>query len=405
MRRRSPRAHRSLRQFGVYGVLGSGNWGNDGSADVLLRFLLDTYPSSRPTFMAMGHEKMSAAYGGSGVALQWDEAAGLSRRLPRRLVQLMGRLVDPVRAWSWVGTADVVLVPGMGVWEATTPVRPWGPHYGLLCLGIAARLRGVPLAYVSVGADTGNQRVIGSMVRWSARLSHYRSYRDELSRSAMRRLGVDVDDDQVYADLAFAIEPPARRPHPGRVLGLGLMNFQGNSDQRAESARLHDQYVAGMRTFLRLMVDDGWEVRLLTGDVEDAAIVREVRAELRTDAERERVVEHPVASLSELMDVIAGVDIMVASRFHNVLCGLLVGVPTLSVSYAPKNDALLARVGLADFRHLADDLRPELLAEQVRVLMAEAGDRTEAMATGVAAARAATARQLHDMTDWLATVV
>ena len=37
--------------------------------------------------------------------------------------------------------------------------------------------------------------------------------------------------------------------------------------------------------------------------------------------------------------------------------------------------------------------------------MAEAGDRTEAMARGVAEARAATARQLHDMADWLSTVV
>ena len=296
--------------------------------------------------MAMGHEQMTTLYGGTGIAMQWDEDAGLTCRLPRRLRQLLGRLIDPVRTWSWVGTADVVLVPGMGVWEATVPLRPWGPHYGLLCLGIAARFRGAPLAYVSVGADTGNQRVIGSMVRWSARMSHYRSYRDELSRSAMRRLGVSADDDQVYADLAFAMEPPAKCPHAGRALGLGLMNFHGNSDQRAESARLHDQYVAGMRTFLRLMVDDGWEVRLMTGDVEDAAIVRDVRAALLTDAERARVVEQPVSSLSELMDVIAGVDIMVGSRFHNVLCGVLVGVPTLSVSYAPKNDALLASVGL-----------------------------------------------------------
>ncbi len=404
MRRRSPTSHRNTRRFGFYGILGSGNWGNDASADVLVRFLMDSCPSWRPTFMAMGHEQMTAAYGGSGVSLQWDEAAGLTR-VPRRLRQLMGRLIDPVRTWSWVGTADVVFIPGMGVWEATVPLRPWGPHYGLLCLGIAARLRGVPLAYVSVGADTGNQRVIGSMVRWSARLSHYRSYRDELSRSAMRRLGVDVDEDHVYADLVFAMEPPARRPHAGRVLGLGLMNFQGNSDQRAESARLHQQYVAGIKTFLRSILDAGWEVRLLTGDVEDAAIVREVCAAVVTEEERARVVEQQVSSLAGLMDVIAGVDVLVGSRYHNVICGVLVGVPTVSVSYAPKNDALLASVGLGDFCHPADDLRPEVLARQVQVLVAEAADRTDAMRNGVAEARAAAACQLRDLADWLTTVV
>ena len=403
MRRPAPSGHPARPQFGVYGVLGSGNWGNDASADVLVRFILDKFPTWRPTFMAMGHETMIARYGGSGVALQWDEGAGLRRRLPRRLRQVLGRMLDPVCMWSWVGTAGVVFVPGSGMWETTTPLRPWGPHYGMLCLGAAARLRGVPLVYVSGGADTGAQRVLGGMVRWSARLSTYRSYRDELSKAAMRRIGVDVAHDEVYADMVFAMEPPVRRPHAGRVMGLGLMNFRGNSDQWAESSRLHEQYVAGLTTFLRLMVDLGWEVHLLTGDVEDVPIVRAVRAGLRSEADRARVVEQPVSSLTELMDVIAGVDIMVGSRYHNVVCGVLVGVPTVSVSYAPKNDALLTRMGLEAYCHPADDVRPLVLADQVAALMGEADERTEAMAGGIAAARADAARQLDDLADWLST--
>ncbi len=402
---RSRASPRDSRRFGVYGVLGAGNWGNDASADVLLRFFQDTFSSWEPSFMAMGHERMTATYGGTGVPLQWDEAHRRSRVLPWRLVQLLGRLVDPVRAWSWVGTTDVVLVPGMGVWETTTPLRPWGPPYGLVCLGIAARLRRVPLAYVSVGADTGDQRLVGSMMGWSARAAHYRSYRDELSRSAMRRLGVDVSDDRVYADLVFAMPPPARRPHAGRVLGLGIMNFQGNTDQRADSPRLHAQYVAGMKAFLRHALDRGWEVRLLTGDVEDSAVVREVADATVTDAERARVVEAPVSSMADLIDVVAGVDVLVGSRYHNVLCGVLMGVPTLSVSYAAKNDALLASAGLGDFCHPADDVRPELLAEQLDALVDQAEHRSEVMAKGLAEARAAAARQLDDLADWLSAEV
>lgn len=49
------------------------------------------------------------------------------------------------------------------------------------------------------------------------------------------------------------------------------------------------------------------------------------------------------------MAQIADTDLVVATRYHNVVCALRVGKPTISIGYAKKNDVLLAEMGLADY--------------------------------------------------------
>ena len=66
--------------------------------------------------------------------------------------------------------------------------------------------------------------------------------------------------------------------------------------------------------------------------------------------------------------MVAGVDLVVASRFHNLLCALKVGVPTLSISYARKNDVLQASMGLGDFCHPAAEIDFDRLVAQFREL-------------------------------------
>ena len=41
------------------------------------------------------------------------------------------------------------------------------------------------------------------------------------------------------------------------------------------------------------------------------------------------------------MQQIAEVEVVVASRFHNVLLALLLGKPVVSIAYNQKNDALM----------------------------------------------------------------
>jgi polysaccharide pyruvyl transferase WcaK-like protein len=71
------------------------------------------------------------------------------------------------------------------------------------------------------------------------------------------------------------------------------------------------------------------------------------------------------------MRQMAGVDIVVATRYHNVICALKLDKPTISIGYADKNDALLAEMGLADFCQSIERLDVDLLKAQTNRMLSE----------------------------------
>ena len=78
-----------------------------------------------------------------------------------------------------------------------------------------------------------------------------------------------------------------------------------------------------------------------------------------------------MSSLHDLMRQIATTDVVVATRYHNVVCALKLGKPTVSVGYAEKNDALMAEMGLGSFCQHVERLDLDLLIEQFRRLIAD----------------------------------
>lgn len=395
----------SVLHVGLFGVLGSGNWGNDVSLEVVVDFLRRRFPEAKLSFMAMGPDRIGNTYQAPAVHLQWYEAH-FDRSEPRAdvLLKVLGRLLDPLRTWAWARKLDVVIVPGAGVLETTTPTRPWGLPFGLLALGVAARLAGTRLAYVGVGASRTRSVATGWVLARAGRLADYRSYRDQLSREAARSMGVDVSEDRVFTDLAFALAgAPAAgaKGTGGRVIGVGLMNYRGGGDDRHRADRLHATYVRAMNRLVETFLEEGWQVRLFTGDREDDAVVREVVAEARARRPGVPLVAEPVSSMAELMDVIASVDVVVASRYHNVLGALLLAVPTLSVSYADKNDVLMADMGMAEFCHPAAEPDHAVLVAQFRELVRRRGELSGMLAAASRERAELVVRQLDDLADFI----
>ena len=106
---------------------------------------------------------------------------------------------------------------------------------------------------------------------------------------------------------------------------------------------------------------------IFTTDVHDERIMGEVIAHLRAHRPQlgpSQIVAEPVSSIGELMRQIASVDAVVASRFHNVLCALMLAKPTLSVGYAAKFEVLMEEVGLAEFCQSARSVDVDRLIEQ-----------------------------------------
>ncbi|WP_069884818.1 polysaccharide pyruvyl transferase family protein [Streptomyces luteocolor] len=354
-------------RVGVFGLLGSGNLGNDGSLEAVLGHLRAEHPKAAVDALCGGPEAVAARYRIPATRLHWYRGEyRTASRAGAVAGKGLGKLVDAFRTAAWVRRHDVVIVPGMGVLEATLPLRPWGFPYALFLLCASGRLFGTRVALVGVGAAPIGNRPTRTLVRWSARLATYRSYRDTLSRDAMQAMGVDTTRDEVYPDLAFALPtPPAGAPseRPGPVC-VGVMDFHGGNDDRARAEEIHRRYLEGTTRFVRALVEEGRPVRLLTGDACDApvvaAILDAVGSPLVTAAE--------AASLADLMKETAAADTVVATRYHNLVCALKVGTPTLALSYAAKSDALMDRMGLGEFRHPARDVDADRLLEQFREL-------------------------------------
>ncbi|MBB1252146.1 polysaccharide pyruvyl transferase family protein [Streptomyces sp. OF3] len=364
-------ARNSPVRVGVFGLLGSGNLGNDGSLEAVLGYLRTEHPEAVVDALCGGPEIVKARYGIPATRLHWYRGEyRTASRLGAIAGKGLGKLVDVFRTAAWVRRHDVVIVPGMGVLEATLPLRPWGFPYSLFLLCASGRLLGTRVALVGVGAAPIRSRPTRALLRWSARLAAYRSYRDGLSRDAMRKMGVDTRRDEVYPDLAFALPtPPARTsPSPSPVLRgrvcVGVMDFHGGNDDRARAEEIHRRYLEGITRFVRALVADGREVRLLTGDNVDApvadAIVTAVDSPLVSAAAAD--------SLTDLMKEAAAADAVVATRYHNLVCALRVGTPTLALSYAEKSDALMARMGLDTYRHPARALDADRLLAQFEAL-------------------------------------
>jgi polysaccharide pyruvyl transferase WcaK-like protein len=359
-------------RVGLFGLLGAGNLGNDGSVEAVLEFLRAEHPDAALGFLCSGPERVMARYGVPATRLNWyDSEAQTASSMSSIAAKALGKVLDAIRIAAWVRRFDVVIVPGMGVLEATLPLRPWGFPYALFLLCASGRIFGTRVALVSVGADVIRQRPTRWLIRRAARFAHYRSYRDDLSREAMRGMGVDTSDDSVYPDLAFALPTPTGVPAVSGTVGVGVMAYYGGNGDRARADEIHRSYVGKMKRFVRWLVDDGRQVRLFTGDELDEGVVAEILADVREhrpDLEPSRVVADNVGSLAELMSQMATVDSVVATRYHNVLCALKLAKPTVSIGYAAKNDVLMAEMGLSDFCQSVRSFDVDQLIERFTLL-------------------------------------
>lgn len=370
-------------RVGLFGLLGAGNVGNDGSLEAVLAYLRAEHPDAVLGCLCSGPEQVTGRYGIPATSLHWYDARVRSASgVATAAAKAVGKVLDAYRTLAWVRQQDVVIVPGTGVLEATLPLRPWGFPYALFLLCASGKLLGTRIALLNVGAEVIDQRTTRWLITSAARLAHYRSFRDTHSKGAMRRMGVDTSGDEVYADLTFALPSPPAAPGGTGTVGVGVMAWHGGNGDRGRAEEIHTAYLAAMKRFVRWLVDNGRGVRLFTGDQLDEVVVREIIADLRTHrpgVEPSRVVAEQTSSLDDLMRQMASVDTVVVTRYHNVVCALRLAKPTVSISYSAKSDALMAEMGLADFCQPAHFPDIERLIAQFTALESRSGQLQHTM--------------------------
>ncbi len=134
-------------RVGLFGLLGSGNLGNDGSLEAVLGYLRAAHPEAAVDALCGGPETVTARYAIPATRLHWYRGEyRTASRAGAIAGKGLGKVVDAFRTAAWVRRHDVVIVPGMGVLEATLPLRPWGFPYALFLLCASGRLLGTRVA-------------------------------------------------------------------------------------------------------------------------------------------------------------------------------------------------------------------------------------------------------------------
>lgn len=393
-------------RIGLFGLFGCGNFGNDGSMEAMAHRLRALRPEARLACICFAPEVVERIYRVPALPMNAPRPAGsLSRRLDRLVLGIPRRLWDCIRIFREAGTLAALIIPGTGILD-DFGTGPLGVPLILFQWCLAARLRGVPIGFVSIGAGPIRHPISRWLMASAARMARYRSYRDAASRRFMEGLGFDTSGDAVYPDLAFHLPAPAAaapdRADKAPVIGLGVMAYCGWRNDAERGRAVYAAYLDKLKTFLLWLLDRGHRVRLLRSDLGDQRAIDDLLAAVAADRgplPRDRLIFEPAESLSALMDQIAGTEIVVATRFHNIVCALHLARPTLSIGYARKNDELMAEMGVGDFCQHVEDLDVERLIRQFRQLVADRARHADIIAAANRACHTRLDRQITRLAE------
>lgn len=334
-------------RVGIFGYFGMGNIGNEGSLAAVLAGLRSRRPDlSYRGFVAVP-EQVRADHGIDAVPLMWHRGDPAAPAVPETARKIVGRLVDVPRTWWLMRDIDVLVVPGTGVLETQLMARPWGMPYWLLLATLACRARGRPVALVGVGAEPAHHPLTRMLFAGTVRLATWTSVRDEPSRDVLRSWGV-TRPVPVVPDVAFALPVPDGGPaRPGHVV-VGVMAYEGDPADPTRGEHVVRDYVRRMADLVERLLATGRTVALVVGDVADLPLADDIRhvALSAVPGAGDRVVVSSARTLDALMVEMASAEVAVVSRFHNLVCALVVGTPAVSLSYAGKSARLLAELGL-----------------------------------------------------------
>jgi len=209
------------------------------------------------------------------------------------------------------------------------------PLFAVIC--VLAWLRGIRVAWWSVGIGPLNAPVHKRLAAWLLSSSSFVTVRDE--ESARIASGMLARSFKVTPDLAHALVAPgiiidSRRP----VVAISVIPYQKARLWFEENDEAYARYCEKMANVIRELLNtrSGIEVRLFPVNLEqDAAAIEDILA-LGEFAAEKRVGRFRPTSVQSLLDDLGGATVVIATRLHSVVLASLAGVSSVTIAYQPK---------------------------------------------------------------------
>ncbi len=273
----------------------------------------------------------------------------------------------------------MLIIPGTGLLTDSYGLLSWGP-YSLFKWSLIAKVRGCKLLFVSVGAGPLYGVLGRYFVKSALSMADFRSFRDNASKAYMESIGFVKKSDRVYPDLVFSL-PEGMLPHsenreaPRRIVGLGLMAYAGKYSVANPRSETYTAYLENLAIFVKWLLANNYDVRLLIGDICDTPVIEEFKSLLNGSLgtpDAHRISDAPILSGAQLITQLAETDVVVGTRFHNVLLALLLDKPVIAVSFHHKCTSLMSEMGLTEYCHDINHMSADRLIKQFQGLERDA---------------------------------
>jgi polysaccharide pyruvyl transferase WcaK-like protein len=378
------------KRIGIFGNFGIGNFGNDATLESMLLLLKQTQPDVEITCVCTVPEKVGLDHGIPALPFRW---LGPS---------LLRKLGNWCYAISVVRRFDVLIIPGTGILnDFCTP--PLGLPYILFRWCLAARLCGVRIALVSVGAGPLHHPVARWFIKRAALAARYRSYRNNFSKEFLESLGVNTSNDPVYPDIAFSLPSPPSPPQESAeakslIVCVGAMDYHGWCGHLRTDNSIYEGYIGKLTDFVLWLLEHDHVVRIIMGgdgegdqkavdDLRNSVLARKSSLSART------LIAEAAHSQHDVMRQMADADIVISSRFHNLVFALMLGKLTISIGYAEYHAELMADMGMGAFCQHSENIKMESLITQFTELVSNRSHYEAIVRNAVISARERLAHQ------------
>ncbi|MEM6641102.1 MAG: polysaccharide pyruvyl transferase family protein [Pseudomonadota bacterium] len=235
----------------------------------------------------------------------------------------------------------------------------WGFPFTLLNWTELCNQTGTVCVFLSVGAGPITKPLSRLMVRRAIAKSHFHSYRDrrslELIEGTSARLGGEVCPD-LACNLDFP-DRPLDYETPQWTVAINPMPVYGDYWYVQDPTR-YRRYLATLATLAEYAGSLGHRVLLFPTQTRDMDAIHDL-AVLLDERKKIGASQIDVASprtTQDLMAVIQSAHVIVPTRFHGTILGLLAQRLVLSVCYQDKARDAMIEAGQGAFAHMLDTM-------------------------------------------------
>jgi polysaccharide pyruvyl transferase WcaK-like protein len=368
------KGNKKQKRICFFGHFGSTNFGNESTLLAIFFNLRHLFPEAKVLCACTGPQTLVETLAIETVPIsrdiltRWNPRSPMTSSLRRVFIGLpseLWRLLDVLRTLRAV---DMLVIPGTGLLTDAYGLRAWGP-YNVFKWCLIARMCRCKVLFVSVGVGPVYSALGKYLVKSALSLADFRSYRDNASFEYLKGIGFEANSDRVYPDLVFSL-PETMLPHDrdkrGKrsIVGFGVMPCAG---MYSLAAPIYQEYLENLVAFARWLLAHDYDIRLIIGEVGDSGASKEFKSLLKASLgayDEQRIIDQPALSVQQLLLQIAGTDMVVATRFHNVLLALLLNKPVIAISFHHKCASLMSEFGLAEYCHDINHMNARRLIEQ-----------------------------------------